>query len=114
MLKPWFDPATGEEAEYWILASSQPEFASDGELRSIMGTTTDITLQKRSEKDAEMRAKLSEQLLIREQEAKDLQKRQLEEAEENRRSQNNFIDITSHEMRNPLSKPSLLSALFHI
>jgi signal transduction histidine kinase len=35
--------------------------------------------------------------------AENLQKRQLIEADETRRSQNNFIDITSHEMRNPLS-----------
>lgn len=32
-----------------------------------------------------------------------LQARKLQEAEETRRAQNNFIDITSHEMRNPLS-----------
>jgi signal transduction histidine kinase len=35
--------------------------------------------------------------------AENLQKRQLIEADETRRAQNNFIDITSHEMRNPLS-----------
>jgi signal transduction histidine kinase len=35
--------------------------------------------------------------------AEDLQNRRLAEAEESRRQQNNFIDITSHEMRNPLS-----------
>jgi signal transduction histidine kinase len=35
--------------------------------------------------------------------AEDLQTRRLAEAEENRRAQNSFIDITSHEMRNPLS-----------
>lgn len=35
--------------------------------------------------------------------AEGLQNRRLKEAEETRRAQNNFIDITSHEMRNPLS-----------
>ena len=35
--------------------------------------------------------------------AENLQARRLLEAEETRRAQNNFIDITSHEMRNPLS-----------
>ncbi|KAF4631913.1 hypothetical protein G7Y89_g6216 [Cudoniella acicularis] len=100
LTKSLYDHGTGEELENWVLAASQPEFSTDGKLKSIMGTITDISLQKRS---ADMRAMLSEQLLLREQEAKDLQKKQLEEAEENRRSQNNFIDITSHEMRNPLS-----------
>jgi signal transduction histidine kinase len=33
----------------------------------------------------------------------DLQKRRMEEAMELKRQQENFIDITSHEMRNPLS-----------
>jgi signal transduction histidine kinase/ActR/RegA family two-component response regulator len=35
--------------------------------------------------------------------AQGLQNRRLQEAEETRRQQNEFIDITSHEMRNPLS-----------
>ena len=69
-----------------------------------MGSITDITLQKQSIKDADERAKLSQQLLISTQQAKDLQNKRLEEAEETRRAQNSFIDITSHEMRNPLSK----------
>jgi signal transduction histidine kinase len=69
-----------------------------------MGSITDITLQKRSIKDADERAKLSQQLLISTQQSKDLQNKRLEEAEETRRAQNSFIDITSHEMRNPLSQ----------
>ena len=48
-----------------------------------MGSITDITSQKRSAKDADARAKLSEQLLL-------LQKQRLEEAEETRRQQNNL------------------------
>ncbi len=36
--------------------------------------------------------------------AENLQERRLREAEETRRAQNSFIDITSHEMRNSLSK----------
>ncbi|TVY90923.1 Hybrid signal transduction histidine kinase K [Lachnellula willkommii] len=101
--RPWYDPATGGKHDYWILAASQPEFSSDNILKSIMGSITDITPQKQSIKDADERAKLSQQLLISTQQAKDLQNKRLEEAEETRRSQNNFIDITSHEMRNPLS-----------
>jgi hypothetical protein len=95
MKKPWIDPTTGEEVDNWILAASQLEFGSDGSIKTIMGSITDISLQKRSAKDAETRARLSEQLLLRTQEAEALQKQRLEEAEETRRQQNNFIDITS-------------------
>ncbi|CAI6252117.1 unnamed protein product [Periconia digitata] len=73
---------TGEPIEYWVLASSQPEFSSDGKIRSIMGSITDISQLKW---------------------AQGLQNRRLQEAEETKRQQNEFIDITSHEMRNPLS-----------
>ncbi|EHL01584.1 putative Hybrid signal transduction histidine kinase K [Glarea lozoyensis 74030] len=103
MNRPWNDPNTGDEVDYWILLAAQPEFSIDGQFLSLMGSITDITLQKQSEKVADMRARFTEKLLMKEQETKDLQKRQLQEAEENRRRQNNFIDITSHEMRNPLS-----------
>jgi PAS domain S-box-containing protein len=72
----------GESIEYWVLSNAQPEFASDGSLRSIMGSITDISHLKW---------------------AQGLQDRRLQEAEETRRQQNEFIDITSHEMRNPLS-----------
>lgn len=93
--RPWVDPTTGEQIENWILADCSPEFDEDGTVKAIMGSITDITLQKRSAKDAEDRASLSEQLLLRTQEAEALQKQRLEEAEETRRQQNNFIDITS-------------------
>jgi len=49
-----------------------------------MGSITDIALQKRSVRDSETRAKLSEQLLLRTQEAEVLQKQRLNEAEETR------------------------------
>jgi PAS domain S-box-containing protein len=103
MKKRWNDPNTGDEVDYWILLAAQPEFSLDGRFLSFMGSITDITLQKQSEKVADMRTRFTEKLLAQEQETKDLQRSQLEEAEENRRRQNNFIDITSHEMRNPLS-----------
>ena len=93
--KPWYDPVTGEQAETWVLVDWSPEFDEDGNVKIIMGSITDITLQKRSAKDAEARASLSEQLLFRTQEAEALQKERLKEAEETRRQQNNFIDITS-------------------
>jgi PAS domain S-box-containing protein len=76
----------GEPIEFWVLASSQPEVAPDGELMSIMGSITDISHIKW---------------------AQGLQERRLREAEEAKRQQNEFIDITSHEMRNPLSAISI-------
>jgi signal transduction histidine kinase/CheY-like chemotaxis protein/PAS domain-containing protein len=72
----------GEPIEQWVMFSALPEFSSDGSLRSIMGSITDISHLKW---------------------AQGLQNRRLQEAEETRRQQNEFIDITSHEMRNPLS-----------
>lgn len=68
-------------SDNWIIASCQPEF-SNGKVKTIIGSITDISRIKWAE---------------------NLQTRRLEEAEETRRAQNNFIDITSHEMRNPLS-----------
>ncbi|EUC45616.1 hypothetical protein COCMIDRAFT_95111 [Bipolaris oryzae ATCC 44560] len=72
----------GEPIEFWFLASCQPELSPEGELISVMGTVTDISHLKW---------------------AQGLQERRLREAEEAKRQQNEFIDITSHEMRNPLS-----------
>ncbi|KAK8124014.1 hypothetical protein PG999_003932 [Apiospora kogelbergensis] len=72
----------GEAIDYWLLVTAQPEIASDGSVRSIMGSITDISHLKW---------------------AQGVQNRRLQEAEETRRQQNEFIDITSHEMRNPLS-----------
>jgi PAS domain S-box-containing protein len=78
---PWRDK-TGNTGYTWVLANSYPEKGPDGKLKSIFGSVTDISSQKFAE---------------------DLQKRRMEEAMELKRQQENFIDITSHEMRNPLS-----------
>ncbi|KAH6685941.1 aerobic respiration control sensor protein arcB [Plectosphaerella plurivora] len=72
----------GEAIDYWLLVTALPEFAPDGTVRSIMGSITDISHLKW---------------------AQGLQARRLVEAEERRRQQNEFIDLTSHELRNPLS-----------
>lgn len=61
--KTLFDPITKEERQRWILASSQPDLAPDGSLRSVLGAITDITEQKTSAEHAEARAQLSERLL---------------------------------------------------
>jgi PAS domain S-box-containing protein len=78
-------PRTAGSEEYmdkWVLFSAAPEFATDSSLRSILGSITDITDLKWAE---------------------GLQERRLAESIEEKRQQNEFIDITSHEMRNPLS-----------
>ncbi|KAK1758090.1 hypothetical protein QBC47DRAFT_373685 [Echria macrotheca] len=72
----------GESIECWVLFTANPELGANGALRSIMGSITDISHLKW---------------------AQGLQNQRLQEAEETRRRQNEFIDITSHEMRNPLS-----------
>ncbi|KAG5806216.1 hypothetical protein H9Q74_011908 [Fusarium xylarioides] len=72
----------GEPIDFWVLVTAHPEITPSGTLRSIMGSITDISHLKW---------------------AQGVQNRRLQEAEETRRQQNEFIDITSHEMRNPLS-----------
>lgn len=78
---PWRD-RNGNSGDTWVLASAYPERGADGQLKRIFGSITDISSQKFAE---------------------GLQKRRMEEAVELKRQQENFIDITSHEMRNPLS-----------
>ncbi|KAI8626779.1 histidine kinase [Xylariaceae sp. FL1651] len=66
----------------WVLMSAYPERDSEGGIKGIFGCITNISQQK-----------LAEQI----------QMQRREEAVELKRQQENFIDITSHEMRNPLS-----------
>ncbi|KAI1392757.1 uncharacterized protein F4822DRAFT_425964 [Hypoxylon trugodes] len=66
----------------WVLMSAYPEKDADGGIKGIFGCVTNISQQK-----------LAEQI----------QMQRREEAVELKRQQENFIDITSHEMRNPLS-----------
>jgi len=77
----WMD-RNGVRGDTWVLFSAYPERYDDGSLKSIFGSITNISQQKWAE---------------------GLQKRKMEEAVELKRQQENFIDITSHEMRNPLS-----------
>ncbi|KAK0632800.1 hypothetical protein B0T14DRAFT_445817 [Immersiella caudata] len=72
----------GHSVDNWALMSAYPEKDEHGALKSIFGCFTDIAQQKWAE---------------------DFQKRRRDEAVELKRQQENFIDITSHEMRNPLS-----------
>ncbi|KAI1150122.1 histidine kinase [Nemania diffusa] len=66
----------------WVLMSAYPEKNPDGGIKSIFGCITNISQQKL---------------------AAQVQMQRREEAVELKRQQENFIDITSHEMRNPLS-----------
>ncbi|KAL1793721.1 hypothetical protein ACET3X_008703 [Alternaria dauci] len=71
-----------EQEPMWVITSIFPELNSDGEVIEIIGCCTDISQQKWGEK---------------------LQAAQATRAQESKRSLENFIDTTSHEMRNPLS-----------
>jgi len=78
---PWQD-RNGNMGDTWVLMSAYPEKDEKGGLKSVFGSITNISSQKSVE---------------------DFQKRRMEEAIELKRQQENFIDMTSHEMRNPLS-----------
>jgi PAS domain S-box-containing protein len=65
---PWYDEA-GNPKQKWILASCDQEFDEEGNLKSIMGCITDISIQKQAEEDALERANLVETLALRTQEA---------------------------------------------
>ncbi|EON60987.1 hypothetical protein W97_00197 [Coniosporium apollinis CBS 100218] len=71
-----------QEHHVWILCSAYPELSEDGEVIEILGCVTDISRQKWGE---------------------GMQKQRTEDALESKRQLENFIDTTSHEMRNPLS-----------
>ncbi|KAK5113924.1 hypothetical protein LTR62_003047 [Meristemomyces frigidus] len=79
--RQWRD-RNGNSSDTWVLFSAYPEKYDDGRLKSAFGSITNISQQKWAE---------------------GIQTRKMEEAVELKRQQENFIDITSHEMRNPLS-----------
>lgn len=79
--KTWRPPGSSVDEPCWILVSSTPTIENN-EIRGILGCITDIS-----------HLKWAEQLQINTAEA----------AKEAKRQQERFIDITSHEMRNPLS-----------
>lgn len=68
--------------ERWILAAAYADKHEDGTVKGILGCLTDISRQKWAE---------------------GFQSRRTEEAIELKRQQENFMDMTSHEARNPLS-----------
>ncbi|KAJ9155559.1 Hybrid signal transduction histidine kinase A [Pleurostoma richardsiae] len=83
--KPWVaEDGLGNKivAPRWVVATFMPVRNSEGIIQSFTGCLSDVSLQKWQ--------------LERERQRKD-------EALESKRQQENFIDMTSHEMRNPLS-----------
>nr|POE80033.1 hybrid signal transduction histidine kinase k [Quercus suber] len=80
--KAQWEDKNGKRNDTWVLFSAYPERYEDGRLKSVFGSLTNISQQKWAE---------------------GIQTRKMEEAVELKRQQENFIDITSHEMRNPLS-----------
>lgn len=72
----WIDQ-NGIKGALWVLMSAYPEKGPEGNLKSIFGSITNISSQKWAE---------------------NLQKSRMEEAIEVRRQQENFIDMTSHEV----------------
>ncbi|EOA83727.1 uncharacterized protein SETTUDRAFT_155095 [Exserohilum turcica Et28A] len=79
--KTWVNQ-DGKRSNIWVQSSSYPELDESGKVISIMGTLFDISQFKWAES---------------------VQRRRIEEALEAKRQQENFIDMTSHELRNPLS-----------
>ena len=73
----------------WAIVSTQPRFNRQGEFIGVLAMLTDITERKQIEKERE-------QLLMREQEA-----RQLAEAANQMKDQ--FLAMVSHELRSPLN-----------
>jgi PAS domain S-box-containing protein len=78
---PWRD-RRGDKGDTWVLFSSYPEKDMAGNLKSVFGSITNISEQKWAE---------------------NIQTKKMEEAVELKRQQEAFVDLTSHEMRNPLS-----------
>ena len=84
--RTWCPPSTEQgsvpEAEpVWIIYSATPRLREDGSVGPMMGCATDITKLKWAE---------------------ETQARSAEVSMKAREAQENFIDMTSHEMRNPL------------
>ncbi|KAJ8117909.1 hypothetical protein OPT61_g1005 [Boeremia exigua] len=83
--KPWTSKGEGAEVKLdrtYALGILQPEYFDDGKLKGTLGCVTDISSMKWAEK---------------------MQSAQLSEAIEQKRQQENFLDVISHEMRNPLN-----------
>jgi PAS domain-containing protein len=77
LTRPWTGPE-GVSTPTWIMATATAYVDEDGKTMSFMGTMTDVSQLKWAET---------------------IQKTRVEEALESKRQQENFIDMTSHEVR---------------
>ena len=89
--RPWIppeltgskSPGEAQDAHAWVLCSIRvDEYNEDGEVKSVMGVMTEISRQKWAEGE---------------------EARRKEDALESKRQQEAFVDMVSHEIRNPLS-----------
>ncbi|KFA72821.1 hypothetical protein S40288_09508 [Stachybotrys chartarum IBT 40288] len=84
--KPWRPPHMSDDSislnSTWVVASAYAEVSETGECAGVLGCATDVSSFKWVDQ---------------------LQSQRLSEALELKRQQENFLDITSHEMRNPLN-----------
>ncbi|KAF2154476.1 hypothetical protein K461DRAFT_285782 [Myriangium duriaei CBS 260.36] len=78
--RQWKGP-DGATGPMWIVASTYPEIDNDGNISGWIGVLLDVSQLKWAERVQELR---------------------MQEAVEAKRQQENFIDMTSHEIRNPL------------
>lgn len=81
-LQNTWDLGDGTLRQAWAESQAFPELDDEGNVSSVFGTMTDISRFKWAE---------------------EIQRTRMEEALEAKRKHENFIDMTSHEMRNPLS-----------
>lgn len=81
-LRHTWDLGDGKLRQSWIESQAFPELDDEGKVVSIFGTMTDISRFKWAE---------------------EIQNTRMEEALDAKHKHENFIDMTSHEMRNPLS-----------
>ena len=84
--KRWVDGNGVTMGPVWVTTSALPELNEDGSVKGIIGTMLDISALKFAETVQQMK---------------------VQEATEAKRQSLNFIDMTSHEIRNPLG------AVFH-
>ncbi|KAI8821132.1 uncharacterized protein EV422DRAFT_567461 [Fimicolochytrium jonesii] len=87
----YYDETKG--VEHWVLQETILEYNEEGRSIGLLGTITDLTERKRLEKERLEALEMAEKY----------QRRRAEEAESVKRKQELFIDMTCHELRNPLN-----------
>jgi len=80
--REWIPPSGEGSIPFTVSTICYPELNDDGSIKCVVSTTTDVSQHMWTEL---------------------LQKQKIEEAIKMQQQQENFIDMTSHEMRNPLN-----------